>query len=83
MKDVLARLFRFGLVGAAATGLQYLILILLVQRGMASPLASTIGFVTSAGGSYVLNYHFTFRAQGLDFRLTGVEPAKVVKGVLA
>jgi Protein of unknown function (DUF1501) len=25
----------------------------------------------------------TFRAQGLDFRLTGVEPAKVVSGVLA
>jgi hypothetical protein len=26
---------------------------------------------------------FTFRAQGLDFKLTGVEPAKVVKGILA
>ncbi|MCF6313828.1 MAG: DUF1501 domain-containing protein [Verrucomicrobiales bacterium] len=26
---------------------------------------------------------FTFRAQGLDFRLTGVEPTKVVKGILA
>ena len=25
----------------------------------------------------------TFRLQGLDFRLTGVEPAKVVKGILA
>jgi hypothetical protein len=23
---------------------------------------------------------FTYRHQGLDFRLTGVEPAKVVKG---
>ena len=64
MKDVLGRLFRFGLVGAAATGLQYLILILLVHRGVASPMASTIGFVTSAFGSYVLNYHFTFRSQG-------------------
>lgn len=64
MKDVLGRLFRFGLVGAAATGLQYLILVLLVQRGVAAPLASTIGFVTSAFGSYVLNYHFTFRSQG-------------------
>ena len=64
MKDVLARLFRFGLVGAAATGLQYLILILLVQRGIAAAIASTIGFMTSACGSYVLNYHFTFRAQG-------------------
>jgi hypothetical protein len=26
---------------------------------------------------------FTFRSQGLDFRLTGVEPARVVKEVLA
>jgi len=26
---------------------------------------------------------FTYRHQGLDFRLTGVEPAKVVKGVVA
>ena len=25
---------------------------------------------------------FTYRHQGLDFRLTGVEPAKVVKGLL-
>jgi hypothetical protein len=25
----------------------------------------------------------TYRFQGLDFKLTGVEPAKVVKGVLA
>ena len=26
---------------------------------------------------------FTYRHQGLDFRLTGVEPAKVVKGIIA
>jgi hypothetical protein len=26
---------------------------------------------------------FTFRAQGLDFKLTGVDPAKIVKAVLA
>ena len=26
---------------------------------------------------------FTFRFQGLDFRLTGVEPCKIVKGILA
>ncbi|NOX98395.1 MAG: DUF1501 domain-containing protein [Verrucomicrobia bacterium] len=26
---------------------------------------------------------FTFRAQGLDFRLTGVEPTKIVKGIIA
>ena len=26
---------------------------------------------------------FTFKSQGLDMRLTGVEPARVVKGILA
>ena len=25
---------------------------------------------------------FTYRSQGLDFRLTGVEPAQVVQGIL-
>ena len=63
MKDGLGRLLRFGLVGAAATGLQYLILVLLVHQGVASPTASAIGFVVSAFGNYVLNYHFTFRSR--------------------
>ena len=63
MKQWLGKLFRFGLVGAAATALQYLILVLLVHEGVASPTASTIGFVISAVGSYVLNYHFTFRSR--------------------
>jgi putative flippase GtrA len=64
LKQWLGKLFRFGLVGAAATALQYLILVLLVHQGLASPTASTIGFVSSAFGSYVLNYHFTFRSRG-------------------
>lgn len=64
MKETLGRLFRFGLVGAAATALQYLILVLLVHQGVAAPVGSTIGFVISAFGSYVLNYHFTFRSRG-------------------
>jgi putative flippase GtrA len=51
LKETLSRLFRFGLVGAAATGLQYLILVLLVHQGVAAPPASAIGFVTSACGS--------------------------------
>jgi hypothetical protein len=29
------------------------------------------------------NERFTYKAQGLDYKLTGVEPAAVVKGVLA
>jgi putative flippase GtrA len=60
---VLGRLVRFGLVGGVATGIQYVILILLVREGVAPPVASAIGFVVSAFGNYLLNYHFTFRSR--------------------
>jgi putative flippase GtrA len=64
LKDVLGRLVRFGLVGGVATGIQYVILVVLVQAaGMWSPAASAIGFVISACGNYLLNYHFTFRSR--------------------
>jgi putative flippase GtrA len=60
----LERLVRFGLVGAVATGIQYLILVVLVREaGMWPAAASAIGFVVSASGNYLLNYHFTFRSQ--------------------
>ena len=64
MKEVLRRLARFGIVGALATALQYLILILLV-RGLGTwpVVASGVGFVSSAGFNYLLNYHFTFRSR--------------------
>ena len=64
MRALLERLVRFGLVGALATGIQYLVLVGLVRWvGMWPPAASAVGFVTSAAGNYVLNYHFTFRSQ--------------------
>lgn len=54
---------RFGLVGAVATGIQYLFLIVLVREaGMWPALASAIGFVASSSGNYLLNYHFTFQS---------------------
>ena len=55
---------RFGLVGAVATGIQYLILIVLVREaGMWPALASAIGFLASSSGNYMLNYHFTFQSE--------------------
>jgi putative flippase GtrA len=60
---VLGRLLRFGLVGGVATGIQYLILIVLVHEGVWPAVASAIGFVVSAFGNYLLNYHFTFRSR--------------------
>jgi putative flippase GtrA len=63
VRGLLERLIRFGLVGAVATGIQYVILILLVHAGFWPAVASAIGFVVSAAGNYLLNYHFTFRSQ--------------------
>ena len=63
MKGVLGRLLRFGLVGGVATGIQYVILVVLVHEGVSPAVASAIGFVVSAFGNYLLNYHFTFRSR--------------------
>ncbi|HEY0340024.1 MAG TPA: GtrA family protein [Steroidobacteraceae bacterium] len=64
MRELLGRLVRFGLVGVVATGIQYVILIMLVREiGMWPALASAIGFTVSAFGNYLLNYHFTFRSE--------------------
>jgi putative flippase GtrA len=61
LKVMLERLVRFGMVGALATGVQYLILVALVRwAGLWPPVASALGFLVSAVGNYLLNYHFTF-----------------------
>ncbi len=64
LRGVLERLVRFGVVGALATGVQYLILVVLVRwAGMWPPAASALGFLVSAVGNYLLNYHFTFASR--------------------
>jgi putative flippase GtrA len=63
VRDALGKLLRFGLVGAVATGIQYVILVVLVHEGVWPAVASAIGFVVSAFGNYLLNYHFTFRSR--------------------
>jgi len=64
LKDRFGRLARFALVGAVATGVQYVTLIVLVREaGIWPPVASAIGFVVSAAGNYLLNYYFTFRSR--------------------
>jgi putative flippase GtrA len=81
---VLARFFKFALVGAAATALQYSILILLVSLwGLPAPTASTIGFVASAGLNYWLNYRFTFRNQQAAQPAIAHGPAMAKFAVLA
>jgi putative flippase GtrA len=54
---------RFLLVGGLCTGLQYVLLIALVEGAALSPtLASTIGYLASSAVNYLLNYSFTFRS---------------------
>jgi len=50
-------------VGALATGIQYLILVLAVQFLKTDPvLASSTGFAVSAAVNYMLNHRVTFRS---------------------
>jgi putative flippase GtrA len=54
---------RFLLVGGLCTGLQYVLLVALVEGAALSPtLASTIGYLASSAVNYLLNYSFTFRS---------------------
>jgi putative flippase GtrA len=60
-RTVVEKFIRFVGVGAIATGIQYVILIVLVTVGVASAtVASGIGFVVSGAANYLMNYHFTF-----------------------
>jgi putative flippase GtrA len=54
---------RFAIVGGVATGIQYAILIALVQGALAGPVAaSSVGFAVSAIINYALNRSITFRS---------------------
>jgi putative flippase GtrA len=58
---ILRQLVAFGGVGAIATAIQYLILVVLTEGLGTDPVvASTIGYISSALLNYTLNYRFTF-----------------------
>ncbi|HMM87266.1 GtrA family protein [Azohydromonas sp.] len=60
---MLRKLFRFGLVGAAATPVHYLALIVLVEAfGVAAVVATVAGSALGAWVNYALNRRFTFRS---------------------
>lgn len=55
--------FGFGLVGLVATGIQYLVLYLLViATHMAPTLASAIGYAFSASCAYMANHRLVFKS---------------------
>lgn len=51
---------RFGLVGLAATGLQFAILTAYVWAGGHPVQGSALGYILSSVANYLLNYKFTF-----------------------
>lgn len=54
---------RFALVGAAATGLQYLLLILFAElTPLSTVTCSALAFTTSALFNYLANYYLTFQS---------------------
>src|SRR6185369_15436910 len=56
-------------VGALATLLQYVVLVLLVHVGRLNPVAaSASGYVAGGLLSYWLNYHYTFRSTSYHAR---------------
>lgn len=62
--SVKAQFVKFALVGGLATALHYAILVVLVEGLRWPPVAATsVGFVVSALGNYLLNRRFTFRSQ--------------------
>lgn len=60
---LLSQFSKFAIVGAVATSVHYVVLILLVQALDLNPVhASATGFVCGAFVGYVLNYRVTFRS---------------------
>ncbi len=66
---MIAQLFSFVSIGAAATLLQYVLTAgLVVAGGMPLVAASTFGFIVSAAFNYWANARLTFSAQGAAAR---------------
>lgn len=62
--SVKVQFVKFALVGGFATMLHYAILVVLVEGLRWPPVAATsVGFVVSALGNYLLNRRFTFRSR--------------------
>lgn len=62
-KAILRNFATFAGVGVIATGLQYIILVLLVSGfGMPPALSSGLGYIAGAVVSYWLNYFVTFKS---------------------
>lgn len=71
----ICEIIRFGLVGVLATLIHYAIYYLLLQSGVNSNLAFTIGYILSWLVNFFLTAHFTFKKKasvkkGIGFALS-------------
>ena len=65
MKQTLEEMFRFGIVGVAATAVHVGMVVFLVEvLGLAPIWANALGFLTALPVSYFGNFHWTFGAEG-------------------
>ncbi len=76
------RFLIYAAVGATGTACQYIILILLVQSALASPVpASAIGALVGAIVNYSLNYWITFQSQASHLRTASRFAVIAVAGI--
>jgi putative flippase GtrA len=74
LRDVTARpdaqqLALFIVAGGTATVVQYCVLVALVEGARMDPTyAAVLAYMFGAMTSYLLNFHFTFKGSGTDFR---------------
>jgi len=54
---------KYGVVGASNTAITFAVYVIAVKLGMQYLLASTLGYLIGSVNSYLLNRHWTFRAQ--------------------
>ncbi|MDJ0943883.1 MAG: GtrA family protein [Kiloniellales bacterium] len=65
MKQTLGEMFRFGVVGAAATVVHAGMVVFLVEvLGLEPVWANVLAFLTALPVSYLGNFHWTFAAEG-------------------
>jgi len=86
---LLDQVSRFVVIGCVATLMQYTVLIVLVQSGLADAVtASGFGFVSSALLNYILNRRFTFfseaahRKTAFRFTVVAVSGLSINSGLL-
>lgn len=79
--EKLGEIVRFGIVGTAATAIQYGVYLLLI-RWLPPTFANTIGYLVSLAFNYIASTHYTFRVKSTARRGAGFVLSHVVNYLL-